>query len=285
MNIIFMGAIAIFSYLYGVISYKYEFTPYYQIKWLLNNTADNYLYRFTGNNLAIGKKQIPCSQFIQNTLTILTVGQSNAANSGDSRLNQVDYVYNYNILDNKCYFASDPLLGATGSGGSVWSRLGREMISHGLATKVLFVPIAVSGSSITEWQPDRQHLFPRIKMALTELKKQGINITYIIWQQGESDQSMSTEQYYNALNHLISSIEALSYKSYFFLADSTYCQGKYSEAIRLANRQLIEHNKHVFLGPDIDQYHAKVYRYDDCHLSTIGMDVVANAWLTTIKKH
>src|SRR5215203_6355453 len=57
------------------------------------------------------------------TMIALTFGQSNAANRGQKKYtchNKKVLVFN----DGKLYRARDPLPGATGPGGSVWSLLG-----------------------------------------------------------------------------------------------------------------------------------------------------------------
>ena len=272
------------SYLYGVISYKYELFPFYQIKHVLNLTLDKVLYKYTGNNITFNKTQVNCDELKENTLSIIVLGQSNAANSGIKKLNEINNVYNYNILDDKCYLASDPLLGTTGSGAAIWTILGRDIINGYLAQRVLITPIAVSGSSIEQWQPDKHLFYPRIEMAFNQLEVKGITSHFVFWQQGESDQNMTSNEYFEKLNTLIQRINTLSSnKIKFFIADSSYCHKTYSNNIRAANRQTIKNMNNVFSGPDIDQYQGALYRYDDCHLSTLGQNIAAKEWLNDIK--
>src|SRR2546425_3481295 len=55
-------------------------------------------------------------------MVALVFGQSNSSNSGQTRRTARERVYNY--YQGKLYLAQDPLLGADGDGGSVWTRLG-----------------------------------------------------------------------------------------------------------------------------------------------------------------
>jgi len=216
----------------------------------------------------------------------MVIGQSNAANSGIKKLNHINHVYNYNILDGECYVASDPLLGTTGNGSAIWTILGRDIIDQGLIKQVLITPIAVGSSSITQWQPDKELFYPRIKMAFKQLKEKGLTTHLVFWQQGESDQNITSNEYSKKLNTLIQGISTTSpNKIKVFIADSSYCHKKVSKNIRTANRQVIKNRNNVFSGPDLDQYQNTVFRYDDCHLSTQGQNIAAKEWLTIIKPH
>src|SRR5688572_1725112 len=53
------------------------------------------------------------------TMWLLCLGQSNAANSGDRPRGVQQNVFNY--FDGVLYPARDPLLGATGRGSSMWT--------------------------------------------------------------------------------------------------------------------------------------------------------------------
>ena len=56
------------------------------------------------------------------TLVLLCLGQSNAANAGGTLYRSKCY-NTYNFYQGELYPLVDPLLGANGTGGSVWSRL------------------------------------------------------------------------------------------------------------------------------------------------------------------
>jgi len=272
----------IFSYFYGVISYKYELPPFYLIKSILNNTVDKKFHPYVGYPKIDSKTPIDCAIFKENTQVILIAGQSNAANSGEIQLGNIKNSYNFNILDNKCYTASDPMLGTTGLGGTIWTHLGLKIQKMNPNLNVLFVPIAVSGSSIYLWQKDINIFYQRIAMVQQGLDQYGIKVNTIFWQQGESDTQMSQKKYYGYLTNVVRSFVTLIKGAKIFIADSTYCQGKHSNAIRKANRQIIQENAQVYTGPDLDQYHDASYRHDDCHLSVKGQEIAADEWFNRL---
>ena len=83
----------------------------------------------------------------------LITGQSNAVNHGERGFAAQRDVFNINLFDGELYLAADPLLGATGDGGSPWCLLGDRLIAAGFAPWVCLCPIAVGGASVAEWGP------------------------------------------------------------------------------------------------------------------------------------
>lgn len=81
----------------------------------------------------------------------LLFGQSNAANEGESRKVANELVLNE--FNGRFFRVEDPLLGSTGQGGSIWTRLGDEIIERKLYDEVVFIPMAVSASAIARWRP------------------------------------------------------------------------------------------------------------------------------------
>ena len=79
------------------------------------------LSRFEIDPLAVdfGKEEVPALHaFVPGAAVILVVGQSNAANEGSGRYPAGPGVFNWNLVDGKCYRAADPLLGASGTEGA-----------------------------------------------------------------------------------------------------------------------------------------------------------------------
>src|SRR4051794_28318353 len=91
---------------------------------------------------ATGRTQVPCIKPGGGTVLVIA-GQSNAANSSDVKtIGRSPKVKNLNIYDDRCYIATDPLLGASGNGGSFATVLGR-MLSARTGGEVTLVPIAI----------------------------------------------------------------------------------------------------------------------------------------------
>src|SRR4029453_1370955 len=85
-------------------------------------------------------------------LTALAFGQSNSANFGENPRTAGEAVFNFH--KGKLYAAQDPLLGADGAGGSVWTRLGDRLIATKRYDAVVWLTLGVGGSAITPWKKD-----------------------------------------------------------------------------------------------------------------------------------
>ena len=77
-------------------------------------------------------------------LVALTFGQSNSANHGETPHTSGPGVLNFYL--SKLYAARDPLLGATGGRGSVWTRFGDLVLAGGRYDAVVIAPIGTGSS-------------------------------------------------------------------------------------------------------------------------------------------
>ena len=226
------------------------------------------------------------------TAVILTFGQSNAANAGAGRYVARHRVHAFNIFDMHYYKAVDPLPGATNDGGSVWGRLGDKLVEAGVFQSVLFVPIAVGGSYIKDWSPPDGYCYRRLLLALTRLKRAGINIDMLCWHQGEADANrvMTTaEEYTGRFRRLLAQIRRVGVEAPVYVAVASHCANgphpfRNHEQVRLAQRLLVSPNDGLLPGPDTDQFTGD-FREDGCHFSEKGLDAVAQAWLECIVKY
>jgi len=206
----------------------------------------------------------------------LSFGQSNAANTVRGR-----YAPHGEVLwfhDGRCHPAEDPLPGATGTGGSVWSRLGEQLVESGRHRRVLFAGIAENGSALARWRPGGD-LHPRLLRALAALEKAGLPPTHLLWHQGEQDSRLGTdpEQYRADFHALVAAIRAAGSAAPIYVAQATYCGGQDSPALRDAQRALVDPALGIFAGPDTDVLRGPA-RYDDCHFSASGAARHAALW-------
>jgi hypothetical protein len=215
-------------------------------------------------------------------MVALVFGQSNAANHGETRYASRHRVYNF--FDGKCYEASDPLLGAEGHKGSVWTRLGDKLIDANLYDSVLFVSIAVGGTSVKRWSVhgDMHH---RIGDAIDALDKRGFKITHLFWHQGETDTSYHTgkDEYKKRFMVMLNGIRKSGVDAPIYVAEATICRRFGPDpVIEQAQRELVNPALKIFPGPDTDELNTPEDRYDGCHLSTTGLDKHADMWLKAI---
>jgi hypothetical protein len=286
-TLIVILVVAASSYALGVLSLKNMIFPIPQfmaVKDLILPNPDLSGYSDTSQRTPVDCALIKNSSHA----VILTLGQSMADNAGDEPIVAQKGVYNFNFLDGKCYHAMDPLLGTTASGGSVWTRLGNKIIKNKIFDNVLFVPIAVGGTSIKQWVPRGESgSFARIKIAIDGLRRQGHKITHIFWVQGSQDARgrMKKSDYIERFMEISSKIRDLSVTSPIFVAQSTICRTKESAEIGAAQRLIPSYSNNIFAGPNIDQINKVGQRYDGCHMSSSGLEEHANLWLKTILKY
>ena len=87
----------------------------------------------------------------ESALSIVTLGQSNAANFAAGRYRPRTNVVNFNLYDGKCYRATNPLIGASGDRGNFATRLGDILIERGFTERVVLAPIGMGNTRIEDW--------------------------------------------------------------------------------------------------------------------------------------
>ncbi len=225
----------------------------------------------------------------KHTMIALTFGQSNAGNRGQKRYTS----HHKNVLvynDGKLYRAKDPLPGATGPGGSVWSILGDMLIDSGLFKKVIFIPIAIGNTAINCWA--RGECYDKLNKTLRHLDSAKIKLTHIFWHQGESDNlnNTSRQQYKNDLAVLLKTFRDHNQKAGFYVSIASYHNEAITKplgvdtVIRHAQEEFIKENKEVLKGPDTDVLIYAIHRWDAVHFSEYGMKQFAASWLRAIRK-
>jgi Carbohydrate esterase, sialic acid-specific acetylesterase len=220
---------------------------------------------------------------------LLVLGQSNAANHGDTRYTSQYDVYSLDVLRMRCVRAADPLAGATGSGGSVWSRLGDMLIETGVFRRVLLVPLAFGESFIKDWSPEGP-MHRRTALALSRLRKElGVAVlpfSAVLWQQGEAEANrsqMSARSYKMRFHDLVADLRANGVFAPVFAACATLCEGdshpyQNRTPIRQALLELPDPSGGIFPGPDTDAI-GREDRFDGYHFSENGLRRCAELWL------
>lgn len=236
-----------------------------------------------GFNNVSDRISIECSRFtdeLSETLVLFVFGQSQSANSASWQAAGDKGVYNFNPFDGKCYQAKDPLLGATGQGGSVWTILGNKLIAAGKAKNVLIVPFGVGGSTIERWIPGGD-LADRIARSRNALSAKSIPITHVIWHQGAANAHISGELYSTLFDSLLRNLRAQGIDAPVYTAVSSYCKGITSKEITDAQRNLPLKYEGVFTGIETDTLGSD-YRHDDCHFNRKGQNEVARKWMSVL---
>jgi hypothetical protein len=221
----------------------------------------------------------------ERVMVALVFGQSNAANYGESRRQAGPKVFSLNGA--RLLRAADPLPGANGVGGSVWTRLGDKLIAAGRYDRVIFVPAAAGGSEIAEWQPEVKKHFKLVESAINSAHARGLRFTHLLWHQGESDAALLIHptDYRLRFQNVMRGIREAGVDAPVFVAVATRCGGyPENKDIRWVQRDLVNHDLRIWQGPDTDVLGPE-FRHDGCHFSTLGLDAHAELWVEFLGRY
>jgi hypothetical protein len=234
-----------------------------------------------GSRLPVERKQVG------HPAVFLIIGQSNGANHGETCFTAQEASFNFNPFDGFCYRASDPLLGATGEGGTPWCLLADALIRDGFARSILLCPLGVGGATVAEWAPGGPY-HHRMTYAIRRLASQGFRPSHVLWHQGEADALYGTnaDAYIQRFRALVASLRVLGISAPIFVATASYFaipEGYESKqaVIREAQRALVDPDNAIFAGPDTDVIRD---RYDGCHMGSGGLRDHAYAWKVALRR-
>lgn len=229
--------------------------------------------------LKYGQIEVDRPVITPRTIIAFVFGQSNSANHGGEKFfSNSPNVINY--YDKKFYLASDPLLGATGISGNVWTNLGNKIIENNIADKVILIAAGISGTSAELWSK-YNYLYPMLENRLEDAKINNLDINYFFWHQGESDINMNSKRYENYLEDVINLTKKFFPNSKFVLAQVSSCGILESSEQLLKAQKNLTKIKNVYLGPNTDFIDYRD-RYDGCHFSGRGLERHSQGWFETI---
>jgi hypothetical protein len=195
-------------------------------------------------------------------------------------------VFNYNFIDRRCYRAEDPLLGATGIGGSVWMPVAQEILESKWAKRVLLVPLAVSNSSITQWGPGAM-LSQRLLGTLEGLGHHGLTPHALLWHHGETDArgNRSDEFYGKRFMEMVDHLRRNGTVAPIFVARATICNSVPHSPVRRAQLGVTNSRHGILPGPDTDTLDRIWDRRDGCHFSAEGNRKHARLWVKALEPY
>jgi Carbohydrate esterase, sialic acid-specific acetylesterase len=268
--------------------HQYTTTPWERLYALHKTTSAGYqhamdsgVYLRSVDSSDVGVRLPVSREEIGDACVLLIIGQSNGANHGETRSTANRAVFNFNPFDSLCYRACDPLLGATGDGGSPWCVLGDALIADGFAQSILLCSFAAGGSTVAEWAPGGTY-HHRLTYGIAALRQAGFEPTYVLWHQGEADAlyGTSAEDYSNAFQELVTSLRELGVQVPIYVAIASYFAipegyGANQAIIRRAQQSLISPQHAILPGPDTDTIRD---RFDGSHMGTAGLREHARLW-------
>jgi len=218
--------------------------------------------------------------YADSTAVIFTLGQSNSANHGQGTY-QCRNKQIFNYCNGFVFQAQEPLIGASGNGCNVWTRLADLLIDHQLYKKVIIIPIGIGSSAVECWSEGNCN--KKLQEALQFIKNDSIRVTHIVWHQGESDNIENTpkEIYKNRLAEVLTQIRTSSITAPFYVCTATYHPSITQKwngidtAIQSAQKEFVSENEGVLAGPNTDLIDLAADRYDGVHFSERGLDKFA----------
>lgn len=230
------------------------------------------------------RREIACPR---NPIVILTGGQSNAGNYVGPRIEERPEIDAYMMFDGRCFRLSDPLFGATGTQGSIWSALGHR-IAEFSQRPVLFINGAVADSSIRDWIHPRSVHFSRLRSQVNAAAERGVRPTIVLWHQGETDarRAVGAETFFLELEELsrrlLQELQVSPKTQIVFYRASVCAPLRPNPNYSLLRAQTaIGLGRQSVLGPNTDAYGSE-FRVDGCHFNERGRDAIVQATLNVL---
>lgn len=231
-----------------------------------------------------GPSRMPCSAWLaQRPLVLLALGQSNAGNHGQAAASTLPSAQVQVMNAGVCTVSADPLPGATGRGGSLWSLLPSQLAAVGVPRPVLLQVVAVDASLLDDWTRARAPINRHLAHTLSANLATGLTPDLVLWQQGEADALAGTSpgQYTEGLRALAEQLASSGVRAPILLAKSTVCRSAPHLGLRGAVQSLAASDRRFLPGPDTDSIDA---RFDGCHFSAIGREQAAARWAAVISQ-
>lgn len=221
----------------------------------------------------------PCPR---DPIVILTGGQSNAANAVSDPVDADPTVPAFMHFAGRCYRLADPLLGASGGGGSLWAALGQDVARAG-GRPVVLINTALTATSYAAWLDGGSGYFAGLEARLAEAAEAGMKPHLILWHQGESDAHLLLDEAafaapLGALAERLLGL-ALAPGAKLVLYQVSVCSGARSAGnapLLAAQRRVAAGDPRILAGPNTDRLGPRA-RYDGCHFNGRGRDL-AVAW-------
>ena len=233
-----------------------------------------------------GQIQVPCPA---NALVVVTGGQSNASNAISTPYDANPAAPVFMFFDSHCYQLRDPLLGTTGTRGSVWTRLGPALAER-TGRPVVFVNGAIGGSQFGDWIAKGSPYMDNLRKRVADAAKQIGPADIVLWHQGETDAWFTRNQAevqpaIKQVTDTVLSTFALKPTAKLVLYRVSLCTGERRKQSNLpllaAETAVAEANPRIVPGPNTDRFDRR-YRHDDCHLNDAGAKGMADETLALI---
>lgn len=233
---------------------------------------------------------IACPSAGPRTFVVVIFGQSLGGNWAGERSVGLPGVTN--AYKGRCYEAKDPLLGSTGVAGNVWTEVANNLVRKGVVDNVVLVSVSRNDAPIAIWRPNGAGE-KAMRQALVDLRP--LTPSAFVVEQGQIDRIRNTPADAYRADYLsaIQNARNLGGGAPLFVSqEAGFCGEEGANEpvapdnpISAAQRSLVDPAHGVYSGPAVDLLAPASLRYDGCHPSGKGVQVLARAWSELIADH
>lgn len=246
----------------------------------------------------------------QGTLKLFIWGQSLAANAGYGRYTARNTDKTFVYSHSSYYPCIDPIVGADGGGGSVWSRLADSILGRSVndtrITQVVIGCCAQASTSINDWSPGGSSA-SILNRSLSDYITNVGQPTHLAYSQGEQDVGiLSTEQWIDRWQAMLAGVRDLGCKSKIWTSIETICNIRTADdpfddsvirrppdyyvrteigrqSIRAGQRMVGTLGPDTRPGPNLDliDWHLRASG-DGCHFGERGLKMAARVWTSAL---
>ena len=235
------------------------------------------------------KDIVPCPR---ESINVGYFGQSNHGNIIEREKKQdlsYENVFTYDWRLGVCSRYKEPLAGVDGRAGE-FGHVSSDTIhflkkNYDFSENIIFLGFSKGGTRAQDWA--RGPLSNKFDFFLKKLKKDGIEIDYVFWHQGESENKKANKIYYKNyikdIQLIFKKFLTTSNKTKIGMALVSVCNSETSKSLIHSQRSIIENNHRVFLTLNTDNL-GSGYRYDECHFNSLGGSVIGEKYASFINK-
>lgn len=233
-----------------------------------------------------GRSAAPCPR---DAIVVLAIGQSNAANHLAVAPAPIESPQTFNFHAGRCYRLADPVLGATGTGGSLWPLFADKLSAATGGKAVVMITVAVGGATVDQWLRRPTEFVRHGEQQLAAARAQSLSATLVIWHQGESDghAGTSASHYGDDLEALIARVRAepgmAAVPWIVFQASRCGQRSGGSAAVRAGQAAVAARVGAIHLAMDTDTL-GDGMRTDGCHFNDNGRRVIAAHLVDLIRR-
>ena len=235
------------------------------------------------------KNIVPCPE---KSINVAYLGQSNHGNNIEREKNinsSYENVFTYDWRLGVCSKYKEPLAGPDGRAGG-FGHVSSDTIyflkkNYNFSENIVFLGFSKGGTKAQDWASGT--FANKFDFFLKNLKKDGIEIDYVFWHQGESEIKDANRVYYqkyiNDIEFIFQKFLRTSKKTKIGMALVSVCNSETSKSLIKSQRSIIQDNNRVFFTLNTDNLGSS-YRYDGCHFNSFGASVIGEKYAAFINK-